>query len=86
MKRSTYPMVTTLVACTLLRIILIFTVFPLENFHTVFWLYALFPITWVIATISNVIALFIFLPKDLKQIDQNQIIDKEGELDYGEII
>ena len=69
LKRSTYPMVTTLLCCTVLRIILILTVFPLEFFHTVFWLYALFPITWVIATASNVVALLIVVPKAFKEID-----------------
>ena len=69
LKRSTYPMVTTLVCCTVLRIVLILTVFPLETFHTVFWLYALFPITWVIATICNAIALFIVVPKECKRLD-----------------
>ena len=68
MKRSTYPMVTTLLACTVLRIVLILTVFPLPYFHTVMWLYALFPITWVVATISNGIAWIMFIPKDLKYI------------------
>ena len=81
MKRSTYPMITTLVACTVLRIVLIFTVFPIEYFHTVFWLYALFPITWVIATISNVTALTIFLPKDLKRVeDSNTSLNVEEEI------
>ena len=69
LKQSTYPMITTLVFCTLLRIILIYTVFPLDYFHTVFWLYALFPITWALATISNSIALSIFIPKTLKQVE-----------------
>ncbi len=73
LKRSTYPMITTLVCCTILRIVLILTVFPLEQFHTVTWLYALFPITWVIATISNIVALTIFLPKDLRKIDSLEL-------------
>ncbi len=73
LKRSTYPMMTTLLSCTVLRIVLILTVFPLEQFHTVAWLYALFPITWSIATISNVVALIIFLPKDLRKIEPLKI-------------
>lgn len=72
LKRSTFPMITTLVCCTVLRIVLILTVFPLEYFHTVFWLYFLFPITWVIATACNIVALIIFLPKDLKRIEIKQ--------------
>ena len=69
LKRSTYPMITTLVCCTILRIVLILTVFPLETFHTVFWLYALFPITWVIATTCNAIALLVVVPKECKKLD-----------------
>ena len=70
LKRSTYPMFTTLICCTVLRIALILTVFNnVTYFHTVFWLYMLFPITWVIATICNVVALAIFLPKDLKKLE-----------------
>ena len=66
LKRSTYPMVTTLLACTVLRIVLLLTVFQLPYFHTVMWLYALFPITWVVATISNGVAWAIYIPRDLK--------------------
>lgn len=70
MKRSTYPMITTLLACTVLRIVLLMTLFQVDYFHTVFWLYALFPFTWVVATISNLVAIIIFLPKDLKRLDE----------------
>ena len=69
MKRSTYPMITTLVCCSVIRIVLILTVFPLEYFHTLMWLYALFPITWVLTTLCNLVGLFIFMPKDLKKLD-----------------
>ena len=69
LKRSTYPMITTLVCCTVLRIVLILTVFPLETFHTVFWLYALFPVTWVIATTCNAIALLVVVPKECKKLN-----------------
>ena len=75
LKRSTYPMITTLVCCTILRIVLILTVFPLEIFHTVFWLYALFPITWVIATTCNAIALLVVVPKECKKL--NSISEQE---------
>lgn len=68
-KRSSFPMVTTLICCTVLRIVLIYTVFPIETFHTVFWLYFMFPITWVIATICNVIGIIILVPKKFKELD-----------------
>ena len=70
LKRSTYPMITTLLCCSVLRIVLLLTVFKLEYFHTVFWLYALFPITWVLATLSNGAALLYVVPKQFKAIDK----------------
>ena len=69
LKRSVYPMITTLLCCSVLRIVLILTVFPLDYFRTVFWLYALFPITWVLATISNGLALLYVVPKEFKRLD-----------------
>ena len=69
LKRSLFPMITTLMCCTVLRIVLILTVFPLETFHTLFWLYALFPITWVLATICNSVALLAVAPKEFKRLD-----------------
>jgi Na+-driven multidrug efflux pump len=80
LKRSTYPMITTLLCCTVLRIVLILTVFPLEPFHTVFWLYALFPITWIIATIMNGIALLIVVPKETKALSR-EIVPQEVTLE-----
>ena len=68
-RKSTMPMLSTLIFCTGLRILLILTVFPLEQFHTLAWLYALFPITWFLAFLSNTVALIIFLPKALRKID-----------------
>ena len=79
MKRSTYPMVTTMLCCSALRILLIYTLFQVPEFHTIFWLYALFPLTWVLATLSNLVAIFIFIPKDLKKLD-NQNINLEPAL------
>lgn len=70
LKRSTYPMITTLICCSALRITLILTVFKLDYFHTVFWLYSLFPITWVLATLCNTVGLLFVIPKAFKTIDQ----------------
>lgn len=70
LKRSTYPMIVTLVTCTGLRLLLIFTLFNnAPEFHTVFWLYSLYPITWVVALLCNSIALLIVMPKDLKKLE-----------------
>lgn len=48
MKYSTPPAVITFFGCTVSRIIFLLTIFKLPEFHTVFWLYAAFPISWVI--------------------------------------
>lgn len=48
---------------------MLLTVFNIPYFHTLFWLYFLFPITWILATISNLIASFIIVPKDLKNVN-----------------
>ena len=82
LRYSSYPMFSTLVFCTGLRILLILTVFPLEFFHTVVWLYALFPITWFLATLANGIALIILLPKSLRKIDESLALEaKEAAVD-----
>ena len=80
LKRSTYPMVTTLMCCSVLRIVLILTVFPIPYFHTVFWLYSLFPITWILATLCNGFALLYVVPKQFKAIDeeiQREIVSEQ---------
>ena len=80
LKRSTYPMITTLIFCSVLRIALLLTAFKLEYFHTVFWLYALFPITWLLATLSNSFALFYVIPKQFKELDRensNEVVFEE---------
>ena len=79
LRHSTYPMVTTLVSCTGLRILLILTVFPLPYFHTVTWLYALFPITWIIASISNGIALAVYMPRTMRRIEAEKAPSIEEE-------
>ena len=61
----------------ILRIVLILTVFPLDYFHTVFWLYALFPITWIIATCFNIGAIIFVLPKEIKNIELSREENQE---------
>ena len=73
MRHSTFPMLTTLVFCTLFRIIFLRTLFRVDMFHTLFWLYACFPISWVLATISNAIALIYFMPRECKKLEQTTI-------------
>jgi len=48
MKHSLAPAAITLVGCTGGRILFLYTLFPLSEFHTVFWLYAAFPLSWIL--------------------------------------
>ena len=70
LRRSTFPMVTTLVFCTVLRIVSVLTLFQLPYFHTLTWLYSLFPISWLLASICNAIAIAVFLPKALRNLEK----------------
>jgi len=54
-RKSIFPMVSTLLGCTVLRILLLETAFNLEYFHTVYWLYSVFPISWIITSAANLI-------------------------------
>ncbi len=78
-KASTYPMLTTLVFCTLLRIVLVLTVFPLPQFHTITWLYSLFPISWVLALTCNLIGIAVLFPRTMRRIEAEKALQTEGE-------
>ncbi|MBR1846769.1 MAG: MATE family efflux transporter [Bacilli bacterium] len=81
LRHSSIPMWTTLLFCTVMRIVLILTVFPLEFFHTVSWLYALFPITWIMTSLSNGVAILILVPKSIRRIrDAASEEKKQAEL------
>ena len=70
-KHSLFPMITTLIYCTVFRIIMVNTLFNLDYFHSVFWLYSLYPISWILATINNLIGIMYWIKKDFKKLDEN---------------
>lgn len=70
-KKSTYPMIVTLLFCTIVRIVFLLTLFDLDFFHNVGWLYAVFPISWILSIIFDGIGLLIFAPKVFHQIDED---------------
>lgn len=47
-KHSLAPALIILIGATGSRILFLYTIFPLESFHTIFWLYATFPMSWVL--------------------------------------
>ena len=65
LKHSTFPMVVTLLTCTVFRIVYLKTLFVyVPFFHSITWLYALFPVTWGMAAVCDLIASFHYLKKD----------------------
>lgn len=51
MRHGTTPAVITLFGCTGTRILFLLCLFPLDYFHTIYWLYAGFPISWILVDI-----------------------------------
>ncbi len=66
-RHSTFPMVTTLITCTIFRIVMLETVFNIPLFHTVIWLYAVFPASWILADIMDLVGYLILMPKAYKE-------------------
>lgn len=78
-KYSTYPMVNTLITCTLFRIAYLQSLFVyVPFFHTLTWLYALFPITWGLAATVNIVGILIFLPKTIKYLDKKALEEQNS--------
>lgn len=76
-KHSVYPMVTVLMCSTVVRIVYIYALFyQFEFFRTVTWLYFLYPLSWGLNSICNLIGLRIIIPKTeallQRQIDEEK--------------
>jgi len=71
-KYSTYPMITTLIFCTGLRILFVETLFKVDMFHTLTWLYMIMPISWILSTICNFIGRATIIPKIYKNIESTK--------------
>ena len=71
MKISTPPAIVTLIGCTGFRIIFIFCLFNIvPYFHTIFWLYAAYPISWLMIDIAYIPILLILEKKAFARLDQ----------------
>ncbi len=64
LKRSTPPAIVTIIGCTGLRILFLSTLFQVEYFHNIFWLYAVMPMSWILV---NIVYLIIIPPMEKKQ-------------------
>ncbi len=72
-RHSTAPMWVTMLTCTLFRILMIETVIlRVDYFKTVFWLYSVFPFSWILADIGDGICLGLIFKKEFRKIDEEQ--------------
>jgi len=69
MKKSLPPAIVTIIGCTGTRILFLLFVFTMPYFHTVFWLYAAFPISWTLVNIVYLPLVLIIQKKQFKLID-----------------
>ena len=58
---SLLPTVTTVIGALGVRVLWILTIFQLPRFHSLFWLYMTYPISWIVAIVVHSIALTILL-------------------------
>ena len=71
MKISTPPAVVTLIGCTGFRIIFIFCLFNVvPYFHTIFWLYAAYPISWILIDIAYIPIILVLEKKAFRKLDE----------------
>ncbi|MDY2889282.1 MAG: MATE family efflux transporter [Candidatus Caccosoma sp.] len=70
MKVSTPPAIITMIGCSGTRILFLLTLFKVPYFHTIFWLYAVFPISWILVNIVYLPVILYYEKKTFKQLDE----------------
>jgi putative MATE family efflux protein len=72
-RHSTTPMWVTMLTCTLFRIAMIEgVILRVDYFKTVFWLYSVFPLSWILADIADLICLRFAFKKEFAKIDEGK--------------
>ena len=64
------PMFVSLIGICVLRIVYIYTLFPLEQFHTIAGLYISYPLSWLITALAHTITYLSIKKKIYKQIEE----------------
>ncbi len=70
---SITPMIISLVGICVLRILYIYTLFPLDQFHTIFGLYLSYPLSWGITWIAHIISMIILFRNTFKKMDKKEV-------------
>ena len=69
---SLLPAVVSFIGICVLRIIYVFTFFKMEQFHSMFYLYLTYPISWLITSIANGICCAVLFKKKFKEIENEK--------------
>lgn len=69
MKYSFIPMLISLIGICGSRLLFIFTLFQLPQFHTPMWLFLTYPISWVLTGVAHLIAWYIISKKTFAKIE-----------------
>ena len=69
MKYSTPSAIITMIGCSGLRILFLTTLFNVPSFHTIFWLYAVFPISWILVNLVYIPVILYYERKAFKILD-----------------
>ena len=70
MKVSTPPAIITMIGCSGTRILFLLTLFKTTTFHTIFWLYAAFPISWILVNLVYIPVVLVSEKKMFKLIEE----------------
>lgn len=65
---SVIPMIVSIGAICVLRMIWVFVFYPMEQFHSLIGIYTIYPISWSLGVLSMAIALLIVFPKVKKKL------------------
>ena len=76
---SVMPMIVSLCGACGLRLLWIATIFRLEDFHTVGWLFASYPISWGITFLVHVLCYFLVKNKAIPKVSNIKMLEEDGE-------
>jgi Na+-driven multidrug efflux pump len=74
---SVLPAFVSLIGICILRIVYIYTIFQMEQFHTMAYLYATYPISWLITAIAHSVCYAIVSRKKLKKIEEEKSLEAQ---------
>ena len=69
MKHSLAPSINTISCCVGLRIFFLLVLFPLPYFHTIFWLYFVYPLSWILSVLIFIPMILIIEKKAFREME-----------------